>query len=61
LTGAQGAAGTNGVGLVSGAYLYLPATKPAPTGFTKIGTASSAYRGVDLRAHVLSYVIYQKN
>src|SRR5207253_7243473 len=43
-TGPVGPQGPNGIGLVTGAYLYLPSGTAAPAGFTKIGTSQVTYR-----------------
>ena len=63
-TGATGSAGTNGVdgaGLITGAYLYLPSTKPAPSGFTKIGTTTQKIRNLLTKVVTLNIAVYQKN
>jgi hypothetical protein len=61
LKGADGTNGVDGIGFVPGAYLYLPSTTAAPTGFTKIGTKSDLI--TDLHGHLktLKMNVYQKN
>ncbi len=63
-TGAQGPAGisgVNGIGFVPGAYLYLPSTTAAPTGFTKIGTKTDLITDLHGHTKTLKINVYQKN
>jgi len=59
--GPVGSAGANGVGFVTGAYLYLPSTAVAPTGFTLIGTKVDVITDLRGRAKALKMNVYQKN
>jgi hypothetical protein len=59
--GLPGNNGANGVGLVPGAYLYLPSTTPAPAGFTKIGTKTDFITDLHGRIKTLKMNVYQKN
>ena len=60
-TGATGPQGPAGVGLVSGAYLTLPSSAPAPDGFTLIGTTTITYRDTRNILHDSTVKLYQKN
>ena len=60
-TGAPGPQGPAGVGLVSGAYLTLPSSAPAPDGFTLIGTTTITYRDTRNVIHDSTVKLYQKN
>lgn len=57
-TGPQGAAG---IGLVQGAYLYLPTGTAAPAGFTKVGTGTSQYKDLNGKNQNAGVDVYQKN
>ena len=58
--GVQGVQGPIGVGLVTGALLFLPAATPAPAGFTKIGTTSECYKNLSGHNVTMTISIYQK-
>jgi hypothetical protein len=47
--------------LVSGAYLTLPLTAPAPAGFTLVGTTTITYRDTRNVIHDSTVKLYQKN
>jgi hypothetical protein len=49
------------VGLITGAYLYLPAGTAAPSGFTKIGTSTSQYKDLKGKNQNAAVDVYQKN
>ena len=59
--GPPGINGVNGIGFVPGAYLYLPTTKPAQAGFTKIGTKADIITDLHGRLKTLKMNVYQKN
>jgi hypothetical protein len=59
--GATGPQGPAGVGLMSGAYLTLAASAPAPNGFTLVGTTTSTYRDTHNVIHDSTVKLYQKN
>jgi hypothetical protein len=59
--GATGPQGSAGVGLVQGAYLYLPAGRATPAGFTKVGTSTSQYKDLNGKNQNVSVDVYQKN
>ena len=56
--GATGPQGPAGVGIVSGAILYVPTGNPAPAGFTKLGRSN-----INLTGHTngLNVDVYIKN
>ena len=60
-TGATGPQGPAGVGLISGAYLTLPGSAPAPAGFTLVGTTTITYRDDRNVIHDSTAKLYQKN
>jgi hypothetical protein len=47
--------------LVSGAYLTLAATAPAPDGFTLVGTTTITYRDTQNVIHDSTARLYRKN
>jgi hypothetical protein len=47
--------------LVSGAYLTLAATAPAPEGFTLVGTTTITYRDTQNVIHDSTAKLYRKN
>jgi hypothetical protein len=47
--------------LLSGACLTLPATAPAPAGFTLLGTTTITYRDGQNVVHDSTFKLYQKN
>jgi hypothetical protein len=47
--------------LLSGACLTLPATAPAPAGFTLLGTTTVTYRDAQNVVHDSAFKLYQKN
>jgi Kelch motif/Collagen triple helix repeat (20 copies) len=59
--GATGAQGPAGPGLVPGAYLYLPSGINAPIGFTKVGTTTSQYKGLNGKNQNVNVDVYQKD
>jgi len=59
--GPVGPQGPAGVGLVSGTYLTLPSTAPAPAGFTLVGTTTITYRDTHNVIHDATVKLYQKN
>ena len=59
--GATGPQGPAGAGLVSGAFLTLPSTAPAPAGFTLLGTTTITYRDGHNVIHDSTLNLYQKN
>jgi collagen triple helix repeat protein len=59
--GATGPQGPAGDGLVSGAFLTLPSTAPAPAGFTLLGTTTVTYRDGHNVVHDSTLNLYQKN
>ena len=61
VTGATGPQGQAGVGLVSGAYLTLASTAPAPDGFTLLGTTTIKYRDGHNVVHDSTLKLYQKD
>lgn len=60
-TGPQGPQGPAGPGLMTGAYLYLPAGTAAPFGFTKIGMSTSQYKDLNGKNQNAAVDVYQKN
>jgi hypothetical protein len=61
-TGATGLQGPIGLGLTTGAIVQLIQGLPAPAGgFTKIGTASFAYRDLTNHNRTINVDVYQKN
>jgi hypothetical protein len=60
-TGATGPQGPAGVGLISGAYITLPGSAPAPNGFTLVGTTTITYRDDHNVIHDSTAKLYQKN
>ncbi len=59
--GPFGPQGAPGVGFVSGAIMYLPATAPTPNGFTKIGTSVINYQNLKGKPKGLQVAVYQKD
>ena len=53
--------GVDGIGLVSGALVFLVESTPAPNGFTKIGTRRLDYRDLKNHDRTLAFAIYQRN
>jgi hypothetical protein len=49
------------VGLMSGAYLTLASTAPAPAGFTLVGTTTITYRDTQNVIHDATAKLYRKN
>jgi hypothetical protein len=59
--GPMGPQGPAGVGLVSGSILTLPATSPAPLGFTLLGTATLSYADGTNKKASLDVKYYRMN
>jgi Collagen triple helix repeat (20 copies) len=57
--GPMGLRGPAGPGLVSGSILTLPATQPAPAGFTLVGTSTIAYVDASNHLKTLQVKYYQ--
>ena len=60
-TGAIGPQGPVGIGLVSGAYLYLPSGTAPPTGFTMIGRTQVTYKDLSGKNQSSTADVYQRN
>ena len=59
--GPAGPRGPAGAGLVSGAYLTLASSAPAPEGFTLLGTTTITYRDGHNVVHDSTLKLYQKD